>query len=321
MPDYQTFVKKLSEKQIGGAYDDADDGGDEEGEGSVSDAYFTLANEKEVRYNLSASSAVYTSESKSVVVRQDQNIENSTGGIIWETSYILALWLEAKEKGEAATAAVKSEPLPLKRVLELGSGAGMLGLILSRMTSVKSVALSDCHEVMDLLKGNATRNDFKNVSVQLLRWDQCEDDIQAAAGSLEKNSFDLIVATDVVFCVELVEPLLNTRAVLLKDKDDSDDENSSDGGNGGGGVCYVCMQVRCEDAFNFFVKQSEELFIVENLTSDLEAVVPHSATMQVHLFALRKKKTKKDKKKKRSKEEKKHEKKKKKQRKSAEDEE
>ena len=266
---------------------------DEEGS-DVSEVFFELANAPIVGYKLpsqsspsgqsraSASEGIGGDESPNnneeeqiITVRQNSSVQEHTGGIVWETSYLLASYLleryrgDDRQKRKTAQNSTTMDRLadspspPLGKVLEIGSGCGMLGLVLAASGLSSSVILTECSEVMDDLRSNVQRNiDAEGnslsrdvVSAQLLRWDCLEEDIAGFNGipndakndlkeslHLRPHSFDTIVGTDVVFTPTLVRPLLACLALMAHKHTN----------------IYLCLQVRCADSHALLLKKASK---------------------------------------------------------------
>ena len=125
---------------------DAVDGavaGDARGEpgaepGAVAEGFFDLANADVVRYAVGGDDEL--------VVEQDQSLHDSCGGIVWESAFCLAQLLQRD-----ARARVRG-----KRVVELGAGAGLLGMSAAK-AAPKRVLLTDHPDAMPLLRLNVER--------------------------------------------------------------------------------------------------------------------------------------------------------------------
>ena len=260
----------------------------------VSEVFFELANAPIVGYKLSNQSSAGQSRAPSsgrngddkttqfgddqiITVRQNSSVQEHTGGIVWETSYLLASYLLERHRGDdqrqkrkppqnsasIGRSADNSPPPPLGKVLEIGSGCGMLGLVLAASGLSSSVILTECSEVMDDLRSNVQRNiDAKAnslckdvVSAQLLRWDCLEEDIAGTDDAntnakndskeslqLRPHSFDTIVGTDVVFTPTLVRPLLACLALMAHKHTN----------------IYLCLQVRCADSHDLLLEKASK---------------------------------------------------------------
>ncbi|TPX39533.1 hypothetical protein SeLEV6574_g07143 [Synchytrium endobioticum] len=106
-------------------------------------------------------------------------------------------------------------------VVELGAGTGLLSIVMSnllgkhRALSPSRVYATDHHpQVLQNLSRNTARNG-SNVLVEELDWITIQDDPSKAIASL-KESVNLIIASDVIFCPSLIPHLLNTILFLLR---------------------------------------------------------------------------------------------------------
>ena len=235
-----------------------------EPEPNPDEAFVELANASVVGFRISGSK-----RKKEVRVRQDSACQTHTGGIVWETAYLLAGYLKCKSNG------VKS----LGKVLEVGSGCGMLGIILAASRMAKQVVMTETTEVIPNLEENLALNMKSKkeedqdhnytyacctpdkISVRQLRWDEFEKDIlecQADKSSdLDPHSFDTIIGTDVIFSTSLVKPLLKTLREMSH----------------AGTHIYLCVQIRCADSHALLLKKASKYGLaVEDCTDDLNEI-------------------------------------------------
>ena len=304
---------------------------DEEGS-DVSEIFFELANASKIRYRLQSAGESRSITSRSsdgaketdgglecqdqiITVRQNSSVQEHTGGIIWETSYLLASYLleryqgpnqqQPRRRANRPSANAGTQPSPLGKVLEIGAGCGMLGLVLAASGLASSVILTECTEVMDDLRSNVERNIVAEdnslspdmVSAKQLRWDRLEEDValsyknaQGGAKSnsrsvsqLQPHSFDTICGTDVVFTPNLVRPLLACLALLAHQRTN----------------IYLCLQVRCADSHALLLKKASKFGLrVEDCTnvafSDECPSCSWGVDMECKLLHVTVKKTKKD---------------------------
>ncbi|GAB2224433.1 hypothetical protein Droror1_Dr00005192 [Drosera rotundifolia] len=101
-----------------------------------------------------------------------------------------------------------------KRVIELGAGYGLAGLVIAAVTEASEVIISDGNpEVVDYIQRNIAANAgaFGNTTVKpmILHWDQ--EEISACA-----HTFDIIIASDCTFFKEFHKGLSRTINILLK---------------------------------------------------------------------------------------------------------
>eukprot|EP00668_Euglena_longa_P016569 GGOE01020843.1.p2 GENE.GGOE01020843.1~~GGOE01020843.1.p2 ORF type:complete len:284 (-),score=72.25 GGOE01020843.1:73-924(-) len=190
-----------------------------------------IANEKDVQYQCS--------DEVIIAITQDPHIQNSSGGIVWETAYLMAMYFEQCILPKCQT----SPPT----VLEVGAGCGLLGLVLAHYGC--RVVLTDQPSTVPSLCRNAIANEVataNRAAVLPLFWGSKED-IEAVA---TKGPFDIVVGTDVFFSPALVEPLLATIHKLTTPLS----------------TVYLCMQERCPDSHRQFLKQAPKYFVVEDDT-------------------------------------------------------
>lgn len=89
------------------------------------------------------------------------------------------------------------------RVLELGSGCGLLGMVASRLPGVKYIAFSDYDSgCLRLIEENARINCKIPYDVEFLQW--------GSKSSLKTHSFDLIVGSDLIYSKDIVLPLFKS---------------------------------------------------------------------------------------------------------------
>ncbi|KAI3794282.1 hypothetical protein L1987_36911 [Smallanthus sonchifolius] len=101
-----------------------------------------------------------------------------------------------------------------KKVIELGSGYGLAGLLIAAVTEASEVVISDGNpQVVDYIQRNINANSsvFGSTMVKsmMLHWNQ-EDLLDVS------NSFDIIVASDCTFFKEFHKGLVQTIKCLLK---------------------------------------------------------------------------------------------------------
>lgn len=124
-----------------------------------------------------------------VKIHQDRSTQEHSGGIVWETSYILASYLLDKLNNRPS-------------ILELGAGCGLCGISLAATGKTADVVVTEQQVAMENLKRNVQLNPVKCLRAEILSWGQ--EDLT------NFSTYDLIIGTDVIFKKELIEPLLST---------------------------------------------------------------------------------------------------------------
>lgn len=114
------------------------------------------------------------------------------GGIVWETALLLATYLEQaglpRDKGNKSTL----------KVLEVGAGCGLLGLVMAHMGKRIKVVLSEAAEAMENLSANVNANNTKlpkGSSARPVQLHWGDDDDLRKLTSQDPEPFDVIVGT------------------------------------------------------------------------------------------------------------------------------
>lgn len=230
-----------------------------------------------------------------IVIQQDVSgaAETHTGGIVWETSYLLLNYLLSSKKWLVAPPSERATGRP-RTILEIGAGCGMLGLALHKAFELgiirdgedsdrrngapSRVILTETNEVMDNLRKNLERNypkdgevaqntgnnsikDSNELSVEELDWTRCEED--CAKAEIKAGSVDCIVGTDVVFSTRFVRPMLETMRFLSHSHT----------------TVYLCLQERCRDSHELLLGEAIHYgFRVEDISETVynDAKLSHS---------------------------------------------
>ena len=233
-------------------------------------------------------------------VMQVPTVVDCTGGVVWETAYALAGWLTAGppharivpaattmapqvDRSQSKSIGRKQTRRPA--VLELGAGCGLLGAVLARCGC--DVLVTEVDQALPYLESNVASNAPPPpgwLKCTRLLWGNAADIATALSmGGVEvalHGGFDHIVATDVIFAVSLVDPLLRTMHACLAHH----------------GSVHVCVQVRCADAHAAFLDRASLYFAdVCTLTPELARCesTAFAASCDCELFRLGRKRPKK----------------------------
>mmetsp|Transcript_8001 Transcript_8001/g.9639 ORF Transcript_8001/g.9639 Transcript_8001/m.9639 type:complete len:242 (+) Transcript_8001:41-766(+) len=127
------------------------------------------------------------------------------GACVYESSYVLSDYLCSHP-----------EIIKNKKVLELGSGLGLVSIVCSKIGASLVLATDGDPASVELTRQNLQNNGCLNSSAKMFLWeDETERERMKAYG------FDVIVASDIVACpyVDAFESLLSTLNSLLTQSD------------------------------------------------------------------------------------------------------
>ena len=111
----------------------------------------------------------------------------ATGGDVWHGSHALGLYLQDKLGIVAG-----------KRVLELGSGTGYLGLVAAALAA-KEVFVSDRAVMVPLMKANIDRNRRLAGVAKPLELDWCGDIDAQLAIATSTHPLDVVLGADLIY--------------------------------------------------------------------------------------------------------------------------
>lgn len=163
-----------------------------------------------------------------------------------------------------------------QRVLELGSGTGIVGLVISCLGA--DVTLTDLDIVLPTLQGNVEKNTElirsrggRVPSVKRLEWGNEED-----IAGLDGEGYNWIVGSDLIHCDEVVQPLLTTLLRLTESRPAT--------------PVLISYDLRGRQGKKMFLSRVAETFEVENVEqSSLPAAFRYS---KLAIIVLRRKSVK-----------------------------
>jgi hypothetical protein len=220
----------------------------------ASTAFFELANASEIIYRVNNNASI------SLKFKQDISAcGQHTGGIIWETSYLLLEYLlhcHSQQQRQHAQAS-------LGRVLEVGAGCGFLSMALAAHGVAKHVVATECMPVKENLQYNLDLNGTQltaagsHVECCPLDWLHLDRDCQSSP-CVHATTFDTILGTDVLFSPLLVEPLLRTLQRMSRSSKST---------------IYICVQIRCTASHALFLEKAADYSLqIEDITSVLKSI-------------------------------------------------
>ena len=140
--------------------------------------------------------------------------DDTTGYGIWSASLVLAQWLVSSSSSSVMD-------WQDKRVLELGSGLGLCGILAHRLGAAQVIMTDGDTDVLRQLRSNLPLNDIiiqeheEQLSCHQLLWGQSSS--QAFLQHYCANQpVDLILASDVIYTPVVIRPLWQTVQTLLR---------------------------------------------------------------------------------------------------------
>ncbi|XP_043945721.1 protein-lysine N-methyltransferase EEF2KMT-like [Protopterus annectens] len=210
--------------------------------------------------------------------------EGTTGLVTWEAALCTAEW------------SIENPHLFSDRtVLELGSGAGLTGIVLCKTCHPRKYIFTDCHPsvlqglrknilingfLLDSTSWDQTTVDFPNtscawskelsVSVRRLDW------ATATEEKLSQLQADVVIATDVVYDPEIIPYLINVFYMLLTSRSDKTQP-----------VIYVASTVRNPDTYQLFKDKLDNSGIGQEILPRPEKVLfPYDWASDIEILKL-----------------------------------
>lgn len=151
-----------------------------------------------------------SSKSLTVEITQNPCINQElgqTGACLWSSSIVMSEFLARKSK---------DWNIGSLSVLEMGSGCGLVGIVLHQL-GARRVILTDQSRAMKLLNKNMQNNQTKGggeIFATEYRWGEPVEDLR-----IIQEPIDLVVASDCVYHEEIAPLLVKSMADLCKDQE------------------------------------------------------------------------------------------------------
>ena len=176
-----------------------------------------------VRVSLGSGGEGGSDQSESVVLIAESPGSLGIGGKVWDSSLVLVDWL--------ARAPSHAGVVRGKRVLELGSGTGLVAICCEALLGAHRVVATDFAEVVKLIRYNVWLNSSRGgdgevprVQALPLEWGVADGDRHSGlegairalnGGEAGDDGIDLIVMSDCVYDPVGYEPLLATMQAIV----------------------------------------------------------------------------------------------------------
>eukprot|EP00535_Pseudo-nitzschia_heimii_P000571 CAMPEP_0197176660 /NCGR_PEP_ID=MMETSP1423-20130617/2509_1 /TAXON_ID=476441 /ORGANISM="Pseudo-nitzschia heimii, Strain UNC1101" /LENGTH=395 /DNA_ID=CAMNT_0042626059 /DNA_START=170 /DNA_END=1357 /DNA_ORIENTATION=+ len=249
---------KVHTIRLGGGCDDVEDSSSSSS--SIVLRYMSMPSEAMTPLDMVYGGIEGQNEGLNDVSFQDDEFYDGTGNLMWMAAVCFGHLVAQKVEplwsylfGEALGPELGVSHAKKRRFCELGCGTGGAGISLLLCHNKRDVSSinnsSSCHVVftdndaqsLDLCASNCQLNnlDPKSYSQKLLGWGSESSYRETTAvhqisdgEPLEPRSFDVVLATDVVYDLKMIGPLLQTVDWLLKENSKSEEDGSaSDGGH------------------------------------------------------------------------------------------
>ncbi|CAL8301524.1 unnamed protein product [Merluccius merluccius] len=217
-------------------------------------------------YLLPGGEAVTLMESVAVIS------QGTTGLVTWEAALYLAEW-----------ALDHQEPFTCRSVLELGSGAGLTGMVVCRGCSPSSYLFSDFHpSVLQRLRSNVELNGLGeaggaggeggvvSVEVEELDWESVSEE------RLREIGADTVIAADVVYDPDTISCLVKLLSRVLRCSSPGELPR-----------VLICSTIRNPDTYNSFKRQLEEAGVGYDVISRAgKQVFPYNRVSNIEMIQL-----------------------------------
>ncbi|EAU90214.2 hypothetical protein CC1G_05752 [Coprinopsis cinerea okayama7 len=141
--------------------------------------------------------------------------KGDTGSVVWKASIDFARYVLQRHRFPSEQSLFNYERLKECHVLELGSGTGILSILLSPL--VAKYTVTDIEALVPLIQKNINKNfpsdtSRPNISAEPLDWIALHSSTPAQRAKLFSNDppVDLILVVDCIYHPSLIPPLLST---------------------------------------------------------------------------------------------------------------
>ncbi|ORX33878.1 hypothetical protein BCR36DRAFT_581133 [Piromyces finnis] len=234
----------------------------------------------------------------SIRIKQNQS-SFLTGTTIWDASHVLSDYLNNIFRKKSNS--ISKPPLQGKYCLELGSGCGLTGILVTLLGA--NTIFTDRQDTLFILEDNVgsnipnfskTQKEFKNIDttkelegdnttfagqalVKELDWEQPVSKDIYDPETPDHIEYDYVLAADCVFNIEMLDPFINTLVHVC----------------GPHTQAFVAMERRDADVINSFLTRVEERGFTWNRIPKSKLLKVDGVAGVVEVYKLRVKKTRK----------------------------
>lgn len=117
------------------------------------------------------------------------------------------VWPSAKLLGEYFCAPDRARLVQNKKVLELGAGTGLCGIVLAKIGAAQVVMTDGCAVAVRVIENNIRHNEVDRVA--------CAEQLTWGNTDARNTKYEVCVGTDIVYEPEAVRPLMASVGALL----------------------------------------------------------------------------------------------------------
>jgi predicted nicotinamide N-methyase len=104
-------------------------------------------------------------------------------------------------------------------VIELGAGCGLSGIVAAKQDGVQHVVWTDYDNgSLQLIRANVDLNSIQSGKVHFLEWGKPISSDVKDENMYPTDGFELVIGSDLIYCIQVIEPLFQTVAQVMKNE-------------------------------------------------------------------------------------------------------